>query len=464
MSVSSGPESGSYFSHGERGLVGQARGGRHSSAGGDRLHTLKRLLNHAYDRLGLTCGFRLWDGSEVPSELPHGTPTLAIADEGVIAALLRRPTLDTLANLWVSGRIDVLDGTVFDLLAALSKLSRAQILSRLDKGLLLTVVAKFLTVRRGGPWPLAEIHGERGLSDGSEAANKRNIAYHYDVSNAFYALFLDPEMVYTCGYFRDRDNDLATAQHDKLDMICRKLRLEEGEAFLDIGCGWGALICHAAQHHGVRAHGVTLSSEQLAFARAKVARLGLQDRVSVELRDYATLDGPFDKIASVGMFEHVGLANHDRYFTAVSRLLKPGGLYLHHAIVRPAERNARRFKRKSPQYKALIRYIFPGGELDHIGMSTANLEAHGFEVHDVEGWREHYQLTCRHWHDRLHANRAAAEREVGPVKTRLWLAFLAGCSLAFEHNTARIFQTLVSKAKVGASGLPMTRDDLYIRP
>jgi cyclopropane-fatty-acyl-phospholipid synthase len=244
-------------------------------------------------------------------------------------------------------------------------------------------------------------------------------------------------------------------------MICRKLRLQPGERFLDIGCGWGGLVCHAAKNFGVTAHGVTLSEAQLAFAREKIARLGLQDRVTVELKDYRELDGQFDKIASIGMFEHVGIDNHAAYFSKMHALLRPQGLLLNHAIARHAKRDLKRFRRKRPEYAAIIRYIFPGAELDHIGLSLANLESHGFEVHDVEGWREHYARTCRLWCERLAANRAAAEREVGTAKTRLWLLYLAGCSLGFERNTLGIFQTLASKRIKGTAGLPPTRADLY---
>ncbi len=426
----------------------------------DRLTSFKRLLAHARERLGLDIGFVLWDGSTIPADLPPNAFAVAIADEGAVAALIRKPKIDTLANLWVSGRIDLRNGTLFDLVARRPKTRTRDLLRGIDKKLVLATAAKFLLVPRGGPWPLENIRGDKAGS-GNEAANKENIQYHYDVSNAFYALFLDPEMVYSCGYFTDWNNDIAAAQRDKLEMICRKLRLKPTDTFLDIGCGWGALVCHAAKNHGVRAHGVTLAENQYAMAKEKVARLGLQDRVTIELKDYTKLEGSFDKIASIGMFEHVGLDNHATYFQTIERLLKPHGLYLHHAITRAAKRDDKLFRRKRPEAAAIARYIFPGGELDHIGMSVANLEGHGFEVHDVEAWREHYARTCRLWHDRLLANRAAAEREVGSAKTRLWLAYLAGVSLAFERNTLRIFQTLASKRARGPSGLPPTRADLY---
>jgi len=431
-------------------------------AAAKRAKSFRQLLAHARERLGIDIGFVLWDGSTVPGDMPPDAFALTLGDEGAVAALIRQPKIDTLANLWVSGRIDLRNGTLFDLVGRRPSVRTRELRKTLDKSLLIRTLAKFLLVPRGGPWPLEEIHGHKAPS-GGEAANKKNIEYHYDVSNAFYALFLDPQMVYSCGYFTDWSNDIATAQRDKLEMICRKLRLKPDDTFLDIGCGWGALVCHAAQHYGVRAHGVTLAENQYALAQEKVVKLGLQDRVTIELKDYTRLDGSYDKIASIGMFEHVGLANHRTYFSTINRLLKPQGLYLHHAITRGAKADNKTFLRKRPEAVAIARYIFPGGELDHIGMSVANLESSGFEVHDVEGWREHYARTCRLWHDRLLANREAAEREVGRDKTRLWLAYLAGVSIAFERNTLRIFQTLASKRSKGASGLPPTRADLYRR-
>jgi cyclopropane-fatty-acyl-phospholipid synthase len=418
------------------------------------------LLAHARDVLALELGFLLWDGSTVPTPLAPSTLTIALADEGVVAALLRRPRLATLLNLWVTARIDILNGTIFDLVARRPKVRTRDIRGKLDKGLLLKGLAPFLPVSSGGPWPLDAI-GKKGPVDGSAAENKANISYHYDVSNKFYELILDERMVYSCGYFKNPNDDISTAQHNKLEMICRKLRFKAGETFLDVGCGWGALVCHAARYHGVRAHGVTLSEEQFALAKTRVAEYGLQGRVTIELKDYHALEGGFDKIASIGMFEHVGIDNHATYFAKMHQLLNQGGLYLHHAITRPAKRDDKVFRRKRPEYAAIIRYIFPGAELDHIGMAVANLERSGFEVHDVEGWREHYARTCRLWHDNLLAHKDEAEREVGSVKTRLWIAYLAGCSIAFERSTLCIFQTLVSKRTRGPSGVPLTRADLY---
>jgi cyclopropane-fatty-acyl-phospholipid synthase len=430
------------------------------SAAAERSKIFRRLLTHARERLSLDIGFVLWDGTTVPDILAPDAFAIVLADEGAVAALIRRPKIETLANLWVAGRIDLRNGSLFDLVARRPTIRTRELRKVIDKSLLIRTLAKFLLLPRGGPWPLEQIHGEKARS-GDEAVNKKNIEYHYDVSNEFYALFLDPQMVYSCGYFTDWSNDIATAQRDKLDMICRKLRLQPGDTLLDIGCGWGALVCHAAQHYHARAHGVTLAENQYALAKEKVVKLGLEDRVTIELKDYTRLEGSFDKIASIGMFEHVGLANHRSYFQTINRLLRPQGLYLHHAIARTAKAEERGFRKKRPEAVAIARYIFPGGELDHIGMTAANLESSGFEVHDVEAWREHYAHTCRLWHDRLLANCEAAEREVGREKTRLWLAYLAGVSIAFERNTLRIFQTLASKRGKGPSGLPPTRADLY---
>jgi cyclopropane-fatty-acyl-phospholipid synthase len=424
-----------------------------------RLEDLVKLLGHARERLGLDLGFVLWDGSTVPAGLRRDAFAMKIADEGAFAALLRRPKLNTLLNLWVAGRIDLRNGSLFDLGARRPKVRTRDFLRVLEKRLALRVAAKFLLVPRGGPWPLEQIR-KTPVADGSESVNRENLQYHYDVSNEFYALLLDPDMVYSCAYFADWTDDLAAAQRNKLEMSCRRLRLKPGEFLLDIGCGWGAFICHAAQHYGVHAHGLTLSQKQYDYAKEKIARLGLQDRVTLELRDYALIDGSFDKIASIGMFEHVGIDNHPTYFQTVNRLLKPNGLYLHHAITRPAKRDDKAFRKRRPEYAAITRYIFPGAELDYVGMTIANLERFGFEIHDVEGWREHYARTSRLWHDRLLTNKFAAENEVGREKTRLWLAYLAGCSIAFERGTLGIFQTLASKRKRGPSGLPPTRSDL----
>jgi cyclopropane-fatty-acyl-phospholipid synthase len=387
---------------------------------------------------------------------------LVIRRESVIAALLRRPNLDTALNAYVAGLLDLKNGTIFDLADQRPRGKVGRRLKGIGKLKALKTAYHFLRAPADMPRPLDRPTDGTGARDGRPSTNKANIAHHYDVSNAFYKLFLDPEMVYTCAYFQpDWHDDLARAQRDKLDMICRKLRLKAGERLLDIGCGWGALICHAAQHYGVKAVGVTLAEEQASLAREKIARLGLQDRVEVVLKDFTQMDGEFDKISSIGMFEHVGIANHPTYFRTVHRLLKPRGLYLHHTIARRAKRSNKAFGRLRPEAKAIMRHIFPGAELDHLGMSVANLERFGFEVHDVEAWREHYQRTTRLWWENLVARKDEAEAEVGPETTRAWLLYLAGVSLGFERGVIGVNQTLASRRTRGASGVPPSRADLY---
>jgi cyclopropane-fatty-acyl-phospholipid synthase len=425
-----------------------------------RLANFKQVLEHARERLGLDLGFVLWDGSTVPAGLARDAFAIRIADEGAVAALLRRPTAETLGHLWVARRIEEVKGTLFDVAHVRRTKRTRDFLKSLDRKLVLRGLLPFLFVSRGGPWPLSQQPKDR-RNTGDPSENKQNIAYHYDVSNAFYALWLDQEMVYTCAYCTDWGNDIDRMQQDKMEIICRKLRLKPGERMLDIGCGWGALSCYAAQHYGVTAYAVTLSEQQVAYGQEKIKRLGLQDRVKMECRDYSLVEGQFDKIASIGIQEHIGVDNYPKYYETLKRLLKPDGLVLHHAITWPGKQKHPNFKRRRKEGKLFNKYIFPGGDLDYIGNTVSMLERHGFEVHDVEAWREHYQRTCRHWHDRLLANYDAAVAEVGEVKTRLWLAYLAGSSIMFERNVFGLYQTLASKRRKGPSGLPPTRADLY---
>jgi cyclopropane-fatty-acyl-phospholipid synthase len=427
-----------------------------------RLDSARRLVAHIGEHLQAHLAIRLWNGEIVPlGPSPQTDVLLTISSAGAVTRLVRRPRLSTLIELFAAGDVAIEGGTLLDIAARRGSMNTKGLLTRLDKRVLLSAITPFLF---GAKVATLARHAYQGAAPDRDEAGRDNqalVRFHYDLSNRFYGLFLDPEMVYSCAYFPRLDASLEEAQRAKLDMICRKLRLRPGESFLDIGCGWGGLVCHAAQHFDVRAYGVTLSQAQLQFAQEKIARLGLQDRVTVELKDYREISGEYDKIASIGMFEHVGLDNHDAYFARMRSLLRPRGLLLNHAIARPAKKSLRAFRKKRPEFAALTRYIFPGGELDHIGLSLTNLERHGFEIHDVEGWREHYGRTCRLWTERLYANRKAAEQEVGGAKTRLWLLYLAGCALAFERGSVGIFQTLASKRTRGPSGLPPTRADLY---
>lgn len=404
---------------------------------------------------------KLWDGVPLPlGPRWSGDLAMEIHSPGALTRLLRSPRLQTLVELIVEDLVSIEGGTLLDLAARRQARGTKRLWKKLSKVKLARALLPFLFSNPAATSSLAyEGKAPREYEKGRD--DKALVQFHYDLSNAFYRLFLDEEMVYSCAYFPDWDASLDVAQKAKLEHICRKLRLQPGERFLDIGCGWGGLVCHAAQHHGVQAHGVTLSQAQFDFAQAKIARLGLQDRVTIELRDFRELTGTFDKIASVGMFEHVGLANRDTYFQHIKSLLRERGLYLHHAITSPMKRTERQFRRNSPEFKVLTRYIFPGGELDHIGGTVTALERNGFEVHDSENLREHYGRTCRLWTERLYANREEAAKQVGPAKVRLWLLYLAGVTLSFDRDTSRIFQTLASKRSRGPSGLPPTRGDIY---
>jgi cyclopropane-fatty-acyl-phospholipid synthase len=291
--------------------------------------------------------------------------------------------------------------------------------------------------------------------------NKANIQHHYDVSNAFYGLWLDERMVYSCAYFKSSDYSLAQAQAAKLDHICRKLMLTEDEEFLDIGCGWGGLILWAAQNYGVKATGVTLSQNQFDYVSGKIAELGLDSRVRVQLLDYEDLPSgqQYDKIASVGMFEHVGVANFPRYFGTIYRLLRPGGLVLNHGITH----NALGAESLGSGIGDFVEeYVFPGGQLAHVSRVAAGLAQEGLELLDAEALREHYARTLWQWVDRLEASSEAARREVGEEKFRVWRIYLAGSAHAFERGWLSLFQLLAGKPLAdGSLPHPLTREYMY---
>lgn len=429
-----------------------------------QIEAARALVRELADKLDINAFVRLWDGSRLPlGKVARGDFEIIIRDPGVIGAMMRKPNLDTIIQQYVAKGIDFSGGTLVDFGRQLQKDSKSVKLRTKDIARLGLKLAPFIFAKSG---ELKDAHGFEGDITGKKRKtddNKDFIQFHYDLSNEFYALFLDPEMVYSCAYYTDWSNNVAQAQRDKLEMICRKLRLKRGDRLLDIGSGWGGLVCHAAQNYGVTAHGCTLSEEQLAFAREKVKRLGLENRVTFELVDYSNVTGTYDKIASIGMYEHIGLKNIPTYMTKVRSLLADDGLFLNHAISRRAPKDNKAWYkgRVRPEKKAIAKYIFPGGELDDVGHSISAMERAGFEVHDVEGWRMHYARTCQLWCERLTANREEAIKHVGEEKYRIWVAYLAGVSLAFSRGTLRLFQTLASKSAKGPAPLPPTRADLY---
>ncbi|QND51056.1 class I SAM-dependent methyltransferase [Phyllobacterium sp. 628] len=416
-----------------------------------------RIIRTVIQLLEPQFAVELWNGERIGET---DGPVLVINSPMAVRQLALKPNIGSIVELWISSQIDVKNGTLFDLVERGPKGKFKQKLKSLPKWQLLKDVPALLL--GGGKSNLSGLDGKNPFVSGS---NKEAITHHYDVSNAFYQLFLDDRMVYTCAYFTDWANSIDQAQADKLELICRKLRLQPGDRLLDIGCGWGAMLIYAAKHYGVTGTGVSLSEAQTALARERIKAEGLEDKITIHVKSYEELakdpDMQFDKISSIGMFEAVGIAHYDTYFSSVNKLLRPGGLYLHHAITRRMKRNKKTFGRKSAEHLALVKYIFPGGELDHLGMTIENLEGYGFEVHDAENLREHYGKTCRIWADRLHARFDEAIAEVGAPKARLWLLYLTGCALAFERGTVQINQTLASKRKRGISAVPQTRADLY---
>jgi cyclopropane-fatty-acyl-phospholipid synthase len=286
----------------------------------------------------------------------------------------------------------------------------------------------------------------------------RAIAHHYDVSNEFYALFLDPLMAYTCAYYRDPDGTLAQAQADKLELVCRKLRLAPGQSLLDIGCGWGSLVIWAAQHHGVRAHGVTLSKAQADYATARITALGLDDRCRVEHLDVRDVPATarYDRIAAIGVIEHIGRAQYPAFFGRVHGMLNPGGFYLNHGITHGFH------WRPTSHTEFLTRHVFPNGELATVTETLVELERAHFEILDVEGLRLHYARTCRHWVERLQANAEEARRIVGERVYRTWLLYLTCSVVAFETSSIGLYQVLMRRHGDRTGGdAPATREALY---
>lgn len=291
----------------------------------------------------------------------------------------------------------------------------------------------------------------------SRHRDRKAVTYHYDVSNDFYSLFLDERMVYSCAYFSSLDEDLDAAQERKLDYICRKLRLRRGERLLDIGCGWGGLVIHAASRYGVDAVGITLSRPQAALANERIRRAGLSERCRVEVRDYREVDGTstYDKMVSVGMFEHVGESLLPEYFRRAFRLLRPGGVFLNHGIARNPEFPL------VPGPSFTDHYVFPDGELVPISTTLCCAEASGFEVRDVESLREHYILTLRRWVTRLEARRGEARNATDERTYRLWRLYMAGSAHKFRIGQNNVYQVLLSRPSGAGSDLPLTRSDWY---
>jgi cyclopropane-fatty-acyl-phospholipid synthase len=408
---------------------------------------------------------RFWDGS-LDQPRDGANFTLELHRPGALRRMLLPATELNLGESFVRGDFDV-DG---DLTAAISLGGQLDASLRSPLGMA-RVLTRLLSLPMNDLPPDAKLERPKPRNTGNlhdKNNDATNVRAHYDLGNDFYALFLDRRMVYSCAYFETGSENLDQAQEAKLELICKKLRLSPGEKLLDIGCGWGGLVIHAAQHYGVRATGITLSEPQAELARARIEALGLSHLVQIEVRDYR--DFPpgiqFDKLVSVGMVEHVGRANIRQYFHEAAHLLRPGGLFLCHGIVdtrKPVGILANAIEQRTWRRSSFLeQYVFPGGEVLRPSEMLSAAEIAGFEVRDLESLREHYALTARHWSNRLEANRDAVTRLVGEKTYRVYRLYLAAVVHTFVSRRNGLNQILFAKTlSDGAARIPLTRTDLY---
>ncbi|MCX4994122.1 SAM-dependent methyltransferase [Streptomyces longwoodensis] len=399
-----------------------------------------------------------WDGSQAG---PPDAPALVVRNRRALRRLLFKPGELGLARAWVAGDLDV-EGDLYTALGRLSGLvwergEDAPTLARSLRDPQVRSAVRGLFRLAGPPLPptppVEEVRRTRHLH--TRRTDRRAISHHYDVGNDFYELVLGPSMVYSCAYWPapEPEGTLEQAQHDKLELVSRKLALTPGQRLLDVGCGWGSMAIHAAREHGVGVVGITLSQEQAAYARKRVADEGLTDRVEIRVQDYRDVtDGPFDAISSIGMAEHVGADRYLEYARDLHALLEPGGRLLNHQI-------ARRPQRDESTYEVdefIDAYVFPDGELAPVGTTVTQLERAGFEVRDVEAIREHYALTLRRWVTNLEADWKRAVELAGYGRARVWRLYMAASALAFERNQIGVNQVLAVKTpQSGTSGMPL---------
>lgn len=392
---------------------------------------LDNWVNNIRDHAALPLRVELWNGRQYDFGTHAPQVTISIPHVSAIAYLLK-PSLANLGRAYVEGKIQV-EGRVNEIIGVANALA-----------------SNTLKRRHGSSWHNPFRHTRRKDAEA--------IRYHYDVSNDFYQAFLDEHMVYSCAYFENGDEDLATAQLKKIDHILTKIRVQPGDTLLDIGCGWGALAIRAASKFGARCVGITLSENQHRLALERVQQAGLADRIEIRLQDYRDIGGTFDRITSVGMFEHVGVQNLPAYFSKVNSLLAVGGLAMNHGITTTNADNA---ETAYGGGEFIETYVFPQGELPHIGTVLTAMQEGGLEALDVENLRRHYARTCTLWADNFEANAAHIRSLVDEKRFRIWRVYLAGCAYAFSEDWISLNQIVCAKAGRRADALPWSRKYMY---
>ena len=392
------------------------------------------MLQSRLKRIGLPVSMTLWNGNTIRAGTEEHLRLTVKSPQALMS--LANPSLGGIARAYVEGQIDI-EGDIRETM-------------RIAEGLVSGDSTTYTNRSKVWKWWRH-----------TRPADRKNIQHHYDVGNDFYGLWLDRNRVYSCAYFKTPGDTLDAAQEQKLDHICRKLELKPGERLLDVGCGWGGLILLAVRHYGVKALGITLSGEQHAYATQRIRESGLEGRCEVHLMDYRDVveDEPFDKIASVGMFEHVGKRNLKAYFGKIYRLLKPGGMVMNHGITTNSLQDA---ELGSGIGDFVNEYVFPGGELVHISRVLTEMSAQGLEPWDAECLRPHYAKTLWEWVSRLEARQEDARRIVGEKMYRIWRIYMAGSAHAFDRGWISIFQILGTKALAdGSVPYPLTREHVY---
>ncbi|MBS1169737.1 MAG: cfa2 [Burkholderiaceae bacterium] len=384
------------------------------------------------NQAALPLRLELWNGKQY--DFSSNNPNVTIRIPGVSSlSYLLTPSLSNLGTAYVEGKIDV-KGRLNDIIDLAHGLAQRTLSSDSTFGRML-----------------------RSFKH-TKKKDAEAIQYHYDVSNDFYSLWLDPNMVYSCAYFENGDEDLATAQLKKIDHILTKIRVQPGQKLLDIGCGWGALVIRAAQKFGANCVGITLSQRQFDLATERVKQAGLSDKIEIRLQDYRDVSGQFDRITSVGMFEHVGRNHLAAYFSKINSLLTDDGIVMNHGIT-SSDAEGRDTPYGGGEF--IDKYVFPHGELPHIGMVLKTMQEGGLEAHDIENLRFHYARTCALWADNFETNTAEVRKMIDDKRYRIWRVYLAGCSYAFTNDLISLYQVVCTKAGLHQPLLPTSRRYIY---